>query len=87
MKGVFYMVHAETVCWSNRPCHGRPQVVPALCYRLLNVTGTPVLWRFSPATAACGGTDRLIRESWGKKLGRQQAYLRTLQLGKYSGGE
>jgi hypothetical protein len=34
-----------------------------------------------------GGTDRLIREGWGKKLGRQQAYLRTLQLGKYSGGE
>jgi hypothetical protein len=36
---------------------------------------------------ARGGTDRLIREDWGKKLGHQQVYLRTLQLGKYSGGE
>jgi hypothetical protein len=77
--------------------------VPALRYRLLNVTGPPVLRRFSPATAATAhmsscyhsgqlpqarcGNDRLIREGWGKKLGRQQANLRTLQLGECSGGE
>jgi hypothetical protein len=88
---------------SNCPLHCRPQTVPALRYRLLNVTGPPVLQQFAPATAATshmsscyhsghlprarGGTDRLIWKGWGKKLGRQQAYLRTLQLGKYSSGE
>jgi hypothetical protein len=88
---------------SNRPLHCRLQAVPASRCRLLNVTGPPVLQRFSPATAATshmsscyhsdhlpqarGGTDRLIREGWGKKLGCQQAYLGTLQLGKYWGSE
>jgi hypothetical protein len=88
---------------SNCPFHSRHQAVPALRYLLLKVTGPSVLRRFSPATTATshmsscyhsghlprahGGTDRLIREGWGKKLGCQQAYLHTLQLGKYSGGE
>jgi hypothetical protein len=74
---------------SNCPLHCRPQAVPASYYRLLNLTGPPVLQRFSPTTAATshmssyyhsshlpqaqGGTDRLSREGWGKKLGRRQA--------------
>jgi hypothetical protein len=56
--------------------------------------------RFSLATAAVshmsscyhsghlpqarGGSDRVIWKAWGKKLWRQQVYLRTLQPGKYS---
>jgi hypothetical protein len=70
------------VPYSDRPFHCRPQAVPALLFRLLTVTGPPVLRRFSPATAATyhvfllplrhlpaarGGTDRLIRECWGER--------------------
>jgi hypothetical protein len=68
---------------SNRPFHGRPQAVPALRYRLLNITGPPALRRYSPATAATshmsscyhsdhlpaarGGTNTIIRECWGER--------------------
>jgi hypothetical protein len=91
---------SEFFSLSNRSLPSRSQTVPALRYRLLNVPGPPGLRRFSPATAATshmspcyhsgaarGGTDRLIQVGWGKKLGRQQAYLRTLQLRVFPGGE